>query len=156
MSRINSGMMSSNRDDWETPQDLFDRCNAIWHFDLDVASSDKNAKCEHHFTKEDDALNMSWGGHVSWCNPPYGRVISEFVRKAALESRKPNTVIVGLIPARTDTSWWWEWVVPYADEIQFLRGRVRFCLDGEPQQSAPFPSCLVRWGGALPSTAREQ
>lgn len=62
MGRINSGVMSSDRDDWETPQELFDRCDAIWHFDLDAASSDANAKCERHFTKEDDALKQDWGG----------------------------------------------------------------------------------------------
>lgn len=62
MSRINPGVMSSDRDDWETPRDLFDRCDAIWHFDLDVASSDANAKCERHFTKDDDALKQDWGG----------------------------------------------------------------------------------------------
>ena len=61
---INPGMMSSDRDDWETPRDLFDRCDAIWHFDLDAASSDSNALCESHFTKSDDALNVSWGGGI--------------------------------------------------------------------------------------------
>ena len=59
---INAGMMSSDRSDWETPRDLFDRCDAIWRFDLDVASSDDNALCDNHFTKEDDGLGMSWGG----------------------------------------------------------------------------------------------
>lgn len=156
MSGINSGMMSSNRDDWETPRDLFERCDSIWHFDLDAASNDKNALCERHFTKEHDALEQSWGGHSVFMNPPYGRSIGAFVKKAALESRKPNTVVIGLLPARTDTKWWWEWVVPYAAEISFLRGRVRFCVDGVQQQSAPFPSVLVRWGGELPHTARSQ
>lgn len=148
--------MSSDKDDWETPRDLFDRCDEIWHFDLDAASSDKNALCERHFTKEDDALEQSWGGHTLWLNPPYGSAIAAFVKKAAMESRKPGTVVVGLLPARTDTRWWWDWVVPYAAEVQFLKGRVRFCVDGKPAQSAPFPSVLVRWGGQLPSTAREE
>ena len=85
-------------------------------------------------------------------NPPYGREIGAFVRKAATESRKQGTVIVGLIPARTDTRWWWDWVVPHAAEIQFIKGRVKFCIDGVPRQSAPFPSVLVRWGGELPSS----
>ena len=78
------------------------------------------------------------------------------MRKAAEESRKPNTVVVALIPARTDTAWWADWVAPYAAEIVFLRGRVRFCLNGVPQQSAPFPSCLVRYGGELPKEARQK
>ena len=71
-----------------------------------------------------------------------------------MESRKPGTVVVALIPARTDTRWWWDWVVPYAAEVQFLKGRVRFCIGGIQQQSAPFPSALVRWGGELPKSAR--
>lgn len=69
MSGINSGMMSSNRDDWETPRDLFERCDSIWHFDLDAASNDKNALCERHFTKEQDALEQSWGGAFSVHEP---------------------------------------------------------------------------------------
>jgi len=72
-----------------------------------------------------------------------------------LESRKPNTIVVALLPARPDTAWYCDYVAPYAAEIQFLRGRVKFCLNGVPQQSAPFPSCLVRFGGELPKTARE-
>lgn len=151
---INAGMMSSDRSDWETPRELFDRCDSIWHFDLDVASSDENALCERHFTKDNDALKQSWGGRRSWMNPPYGREIAAWVEKAARESEKPNTIVVGLLPARTDTTWWTRWVEPVAAEIQFLSGRVRFCIGGVQQQSAPFPSVLVRWGGELPKKAR--
>lgn len=88
-------------------------------------------------------------------NPPYGRVIGQWVKKAAMEAQKPNTVVVCIVPARTDTSWWADWVLPYATEIQFLRGRVRFYLHGEPMGPAPFPSALVRFGGALPGSAKE-
>lgn len=151
---INAGLMSSNRDDWETPRDLFDRCDAIWHFDLDVASSDENALCEGHFTKEDDGLSKDWSGHTVWCNPPYGREIGAWVEKCATESEKPGTVVVALIPNRTDTGWYQQWVMPHAAEIVPLAGRVRFCIDGDPQQSAPFPSALVRWGGG-PSKDRK-
>ena len=151
---INAGMMSSDRSDWETPRELFVRCDSIWHFDLDVASSDDNALCEQHFTKDSDALEQSWGGHRSWMNPPYGREIAAWVEKAARESEKPNTIVVGLLPARTDTAWWTRWVEPMAAEIQFLSGRVRFCIGGIQQQSSPFPSALVRWGGELPKKAR--
>lgn len=147
MGRINSGLMSSDRSDWETPRDLFDRCDAIWHFDLDAASSDDNALCERHFTKEDDGLSQSWEGHRVWLNPPYGSEIGAWMEKAAVEGAKPNTVVVALIPNRTDTRWYQQFVMPHAAEIVPLAGRVRFCIDGELQQSAPFPSALVRWGG---------
>lgn len=155
MGNLNHGLMSSNRDDWETPRDLFARCDAIWHFDLDVASTHDNALCESHFTAEEDGLSQDWSGHRAWMNCPYGREIGEWVKKAAEEGQKPNTVVVGLIPNRTDSAWYQQYVLPYAAEIVPLAGRVRFCIDGEPQQSAPFPSALVRWGGVLPKRARE-
>jgi site-specific DNA-methyltransferase (adenine-specific) len=147
--------MSSLKDNWETPRDLFDRCDAIWHFNLDAASDDGNALCERHFTKDDDALALFWGGAGSrvWLNPPYGRQVGAFVEKAYNESLL-GAVVVCLLPARTDTAWWQDFV-SHADEVVFLRGRVRFCVDGEQQGSAPFPSALVRFGGSLPKTAKE-
>ena len=151
---VNQGMMSSDKDDWGTPQDLFRRCDEIWHFDLDPASSDENALCDRHFTPEQNGLEQSWGGCSVFLNPPYGRQIGSWVKKAAMESQKPRTVVVALLPARTDTAWWQDWVVPYAAEIQFLRGRVRFCAEGKQLGSAPFPSALVRFGGELPRDAR--
>lgn len=107
-----------------------------------------------HYTVEDDGLSKDWGGHRVFCNPPYGRLIGRWVEKAAKEGMKPNTVVVMLIPARTDTAYWHDWVVPYAAEVSFLRGRVKFRLDGKELNSAPFPSCLVRFGGELPKTAK--
>ena len=71
-----------------------------------------------------------------------------------MESRKPGTIVICLIPARTDTSWWWDWVVPYAAEVSFLRGRVKYCLNGRELNSSPFPSVLVRFGGELPKSAK--
>lgn len=147
MGRINRGVMSSDRDDWETPRELFDRCDAIWHFDLDAASSDENALCDLHYTKENDGLSKSWEGHRVWVNPPYGSEIAKWVEKAATEGAKPSTVVVMLAPNRTDTRWYQRWILPCAAEIVPLAGRVRFCLGGEPAQSAPFPSVLIRWGG---------
>lgn len=134
----------SKKDDWETPDDLFFRVNSAMNFTLDAASSDKNAKCENHFTIEDDALTQEWRG-VVWLNPPYGRGIGDWVRKAYEESQK-GAIVVMLIPARTDTSWCHDYVSK-AQEVVFLRGRVKFCVDREPQGSAPFPSMLVRFGG---------
>lgn len=144
--------MTSDRDDWETPQWLFDEIDEVWHFDLDPCSTDENAKCDLHYTRDDDGLAMSWGGHRCFVNPPYGRGIGEWMKKAATESRKPGTIVVALVPARTDTAWWNDWVVPHATEIQFIRGRLKFERAGVTLSSSPFPSALVRYGGALPST----
>ena len=67
--------MTSNKDDWETPQSLFDQLDEEFHFTLDAASNDQNAKCEHHYTVENSGLEHSWEGETVFCNPPYGRNI---------------------------------------------------------------------------------
>ena len=139
---------SSNRSDWETPRDLFNRIDSIWHFELDAASSDENALCERHFTKEQDGLKQEWGGVRVWCNPPYGREIGRWVEKAWRESRENGAIVIMLLPARTDTRWFHDYCSK-ADEIALLKGRLRFTLNGIRQNSAPFPSMLVRFGGAL-------
>lgn len=82
MSGFTSGMRSSLSDEWTTPRDLFDELDAEFHFDLDAASTDGNALCDRHYTAEDDGLSQEWDGTV-WCNPPYGRQIGKWLRKAA-------------------------------------------------------------------------
>ena len=109
-----------------------------FYFDLDVCASDENAKCSKYFTEEDDALSKDWKG-VCWMNPPYGRQISKWIEKAYQESKKGATVVC-LIPARTDTSYWHKFIFPYAKEIRFIKGRLKF---GKSNNSAPFPSALV-------------
>ena len=94
------------------------------------------------------------GGFRVWVNPPYGREIGAWVEKADRESQKPNTIVVMLLPARTDTRWWQDHVIPHATEVAFIRGRLKFTLSGHPQGTAPFPSALVRFGGALPTKVR--
>lgn len=152
----NGAAFTSLRDDWETPGWLFDSIDSIWHFDLDPASNGHNQKCARHFTAKDDGLKQDWGGYRVFLNPPYGRVIGDWMRKAVEESKKPGTVVVCLVPARTDTRWWWDNVVPHAAEVAFIKGRLRFCIDGEEQSAAPFPSALVRFGGALPNKNRDE
>jgi site-specific DNA-methyltransferase (adenine-specific) len=132
---------SSAKNNWETPQDFFDRYNEKYHFTLDAASSDENAKCEKHFTKDDDGLHNMWGGYTVWLNPPYGRDIGKWVRKAWEEGQKDNTVVVCLLPARTDTAWFHDYCVH--GEIEFIRGRLKF---GGSKNSAPFPSMVVVFG----------
>lgn len=140
---IDKILFSSSKDDWETPQNLFDRLNDEFHFTLDPASSDYNAKCANHFTIDNDGLKQNWEGEVVYLNPPYGRQsTATWVRKAYEESLKPNTTVVCLIPARTDTKWFHEYILPFA-EIRFVKGRIKF---GDGKNSAPFPSMLCIFG----------
>lgn len=132
-------MFSSKKDDWETPQDLFDELDKEFHFTLDAASSDLNAKCEKHYTIEDDGLSQSWAGNNVFLNPPYGRNMKDWMRKAYEESQAENTTVVVLVPARTDTAWFHDYVYGKA-ELRFLRGRLKF---GGCENSAPFPSLVV-------------
>lgn len=135
------GLFSSDRDDWETPQELFDELDDRYHFTLDAASSDENAKCERHYTAQDSGLEKTWGGERVFCNPPYGRAIKDWVRKCAEET---DAFICLLIPARTDTSYFHDHIYRKQNvRIEFLRGRLKFEQGGVAQQSAPFPSMLV-------------
>ena len=128
----------SDSAEWETPQKLFDELNDEFHFTLDVCSTDENAKCEKHFTKEQDGLIQDWSGETVWCNPPYGREICNWVRKCS-EFSVGGGIAVMLLPARTDTKWFHDYVYKKA-EIRFLKGRLRF---NNAPENAPFPSMIV-------------
>lgn len=138
---ITSGMMTSCTDEWATPQDLFNKLDEQYKFDLDPCSTDENAKCEKHFTKKDNGLSKTWGGCSVFMNPPYGRAIGKWVKKAYEEAQSPGTTVVCLLPARTDTAWFHDYCLH--GEIQFIRGRVRF---GNSKDNAPFPSMVVVFG----------
>lgn len=141
---INSALFSSATDDWATPQDIFDRLNYVFNFTLDPCADDKNAKCPTFFTKEDDGLSKDWEGHRVFCNPPYGRnATGNWIKKCYDESKKPGTIVVALIPARTDTKWFHEYIFNTSAEILFIKGRLSF---GDGKSSAPFPSMLVIFG----------
>lgn len=137
-------MTSSLRDDWRTPKSLFDDLNQEFSFDLDPASNDFNFKCEKHFTIKDNGLVQSWANHSVYLNPPYGREIYDWCKKAYLEKDKAK-VIVALLPARTDTRWFHEFIYKKA-EIRFIKGRVHF---DESKNAAPFPSMIVIWKNIL-------
>ena len=139
---LNKGLMTSDKNYWETPQTFFDELNKEFNFTLDVASTDENAKTKNHFTIESDGLSNKWKGNV-FCNPPYGKEIGLWVKKAYEESLTNNGVIVLLIPARTDTRYWHDYIFGKAKDIRFLRGRLKFELNGEAKQSAPFPSAVI-------------
>lgn len=133
-------LFSSKEEVWETPQDFFDCLNEEFNFTLDPCALPENAKCAKFFTPEDDGLLQDWGGETVFCNPPYGRKIYSWVQKCAEESKKPNTKVVMLIPARTDTKYFHEYIYKKATDIRFVRGRLKF---GDGKNSAPFPSMVV-------------
>jgi phage N-6-adenine-methyltransferase len=144
MSQVNSGLYSSATDDWGTPQALFDELNSEFNFTLDACASAHNFKVNIYFNKEINALAQSWTGTV-WMNPPYGRTIGQWMKKAFEESQKGATVVC-LVPARTDTAWWHDYAVK--GEIRFLRGRLKFEQPGfAKNSSAPFPSAIVIFRG---------
>lgn len=150
--RINPGIFSSNVDAWSTPQDLFDALDAEFHFTLDPCASHNTAKCTRYFTIEDDGLAQGWDG-VVFMNPPYGRKIGDWVAKAYQESRRGATVVC-LIPARTDTAYWHDYVMR-ADEVRFIRGRLHFGGEHErTAHNAPFPSAIVVFGAPRPPLMR--
>lgn len=134
--------MTSQKDDWETPQALFDELDAVYHFTLDPCSTHENAKCAKHYTVEEDGLSQPWDGETVFCNPPYGRNIGAWVRKCHDESSRAKVVM--LIPARTDTAYFHDYIYGKAS-VRFLRGRLKFERGGVASFSAPFPSMIVEF-----------
>ena len=129
------------RPDWETPQKLFDTLNDKYDFTLDPCSSHENAKCEKHYTKKEDGLSKSWRNEIVFMNPPYGREILPWVRKAHNELVENNTTTVGLLPSKTGPKWFQNYVKQLA-EITYLPGRQKF---GKESRPAPFDSILAIW-----------
>lgn len=132
---------SSATEMWATPQEFFDKYNEKFGFKTDVCASPENAKCDVYFTEQMDGLSQKWTGPC-WMNPPYGRTIKAWMRKA-YESSLGGATVVCLVPARTDTAWWHEYAIK--GEIEFIRGRLKF---GGHKNSAPFPSAVVVFRGA--------
>lgn len=134
---------SSKSQVWETPQALFDQLNAEHGFTLDVCALPENTKCARYFTPEMDGLGQDWKDNVCWCNPPYGRDIGKWVKKAyessLMDWQHGGAKVVCLLPARTDVSWWHDYVLPYG-KVTFLRGRLRF---SGSKGYAPFPNAIV-------------
>lgn len=137
---INHPTLTSNKNDWETPPEIFDPLNAVFNFDIDVCATAENTKCQRYYTPEIDGLKQPWhNNEVCWCNPPYGRAIQKWIRKAVDEAAKGASVVC-LITARPDTTYWHDMVFPYARAICFVRGRLKFV---GAKHSAPFPSAIV-------------
>ena len=137
---MNQGLFSSISSEWATPDETFRALDAEFHFNLDPCATPENAKCADFYTIDTDGLTQNWGGRRVFCNPPYGRAIRAWVKKCYEESRKPDTLVVMLIPARTDTSYFHDYIYHRAREIRFLRGRLHF---NNSPNAAPFPSMIV-------------
>lgn len=135
---ITKGMMTSNTPEWATPELFFEELNREFNFTLDPCATDENHKCSTYFTKEQDGLKKSWVGYKVYCNPPYGREIGKWVEKAYNEN-KNGAFVVLLLPARTDTRWFHDFIYNQ-HEIRFVKGRLKF---NDGKQPAPFPSMVV-------------
>lgn len=135
--RVNPDFAETKTVIWSTPQDFWDELNVEFGFTCDVCATPENAKCPLYFTEEQDGLKQTWTG-VCWCNPPYGREIGKWIQKA-YESSLAGTTVVCLVPSRTDTKWFQDYCLPYA-EIRFVRGRLKF---GGCKDAAPFPCAVI-------------
>jgi phage N-6-adenine-methyltransferase len=136
---IHSALYSSRSDEWPTPQSFFDALHAEFKFTLDPCATSRNAKCRRYFTSKENGLAQDWGRHRVFCNPPYGNTMRDWARKCHDASRA-GALVVLLAHARTDTRWFHDWVYGKANELRFVRGRLRF---GDGKQSAPFPSLVA-------------
>lgn len=146
-------MQKSQSVEWATPQAFFDKLDKEFHFTLDVCSTNKNAKCKNHFTKEHNGLAQDWSGNVCWMNPPYGLIIYDWIKKAWEECQKGSTVVI-LVPARTDTKWFHDYVYDRKNhkfrdnvECRFIKGRIKFIKDGEIGCSPTKPSIIIIFRG---------
>lgn len=132
---------ATGRTDWETPLEFFKRCDDVFHFTLDVCANGMNYKVDRYFTEKEDGLSQDWAEDICWCNPPYGRdVIDKWVRKAS-EAAKFGATVVMLLPARTSTRWFHDYIYRrHRVDIEFIRGRMKFVGS---TSSAMFGSMLV-------------
>ncbi len=128
---------SSQSNEWTTPRSVFDELDGEFHFTLDPCCTHENAKCKRHFTAAENGLAQNWKGQTVFTNPPYGREIGLWMRKA-YHSALAGATVVCLVPARTDTIWWHAYATK--GEVRFLKGRLKF---GNATASAPFPSAVV-------------
>lgn len=147
----NNGRYNGNGREWATPPEVFDPLHAEFGFTLDPCATAASAKCPRFFTEEQDGLKQSWAGERVFMNPPYGREVYAWTRKARLEVEL-GALVVGLLPASTDLAWWHEDVVGRA-EVRCIRGRVRFLTGGPYRASGFFPSVIVVWRPRAPCGA---
>ena len=140
---VNKALCTSNTSEYSTPQEFFDELDKEFHFDLDPCATEANAKCKRYYTKAQDGLSQRWSGSV-FMNPPYGRQVGKWVRKAYEASFLGASVVVCLLPARTDTKWFHTYCV--RGKVRFIRGRLEFESESGCGRS-PFPSMVVVFKG---------
>ena len=149
-------MFSSKSDEWETPQDLFDKLDAVFNFTLDPCATDENYKCNKYYTMKNNGLDKNWSGETAFVNPPYGDGLKHWVKKCYEESKHAKVVM--LMPARTDTKYQHEYIFKYAKAICYIKGRLKFHNRLLPTykedrshkiSSAPFPSQLVVFADSI-------
>jgi site-specific DNA-methyltransferase (adenine-specific) len=147
--KLSPVLFSSKSEDWATPRALAAELVKEFGITHDVCASAENAVVPSFWTKDVNALRLTWPdevtpGDVLWMNPPYGRGIGEWVMKAQRCAAVAGVPVVCLLPARTDTAWWQDWIVQGTCavdvEVRFLRGRLHF---NESKNPAPFPSAVV-------------
>ena len=136
---LQKAMVSSKHNEWATQQLLFEDLDKEFSFTLDPCSTHENHKCDKYFTIEEDGLKQDWSEDIVFMNPPYGGHTGDWIKKALDESRK-GAIVVCLIVSSTDRSYWHDYIFPYASQIRFIRGRLRF---GNADSTAPFASALV-------------
>lgn len=144
-----SPLLSSKSTEWQTPWDFFRAWDATFNFDLDVCAKPHNTKCPEYFSPAQNGLLQPWVGRRCWCNPPYARGnagVAAWVKKAAVETVQPNTLAVLLLPARTDTRWFHEFIFNVA-AVWFVKGRIPFVdeFGKRPKNGATFPSMVCVW-----------
>lgn len=139
---MNTDLMFSSEDtSWETPSLLFNTLNSEFNFTLDPCCTKSTAKCNKYYTEKENGLIQDWSQDVVFVNPPYGKQVKFWVEKAFNEYIKGSTVVM-LLPARTDTKWFHDYIYGIA-EIRFMKGRVKFLINKKELNSAPFPSMIV-------------
>lgn len=141
----NNGRYNGNGRHWRTPPEVFDPLHAEFDFTLDPCATPVSAKCSKFYTEAQNGLERSWAGERVFMNPPYGREIYAWTQKAREEAKR-GALVVGLLPASCDLSWWHEDVIGHA-EVRYLRGRVRFLTEGPYRASGFFASVVVIWRG---------
>jgi site-specific DNA-methyltransferase (adenine-specific) len=128
----------SATNEWPTPDTLWKPLDDEFGFTLDVCSTHENAKCKNHFTLAEDGLKQPWDG-VAWMNPPYGAQLARWVKKCHDEAKR-GVLVVGLIPVRSNTSYWHDYIM--GNEIRFVRGYPKF---GNAKQGLKAPLAVVVW-----------
>ena len=145
----NNGRYNGNGRHWETPPEVFIPLNEEFDFTLDPCATVETAKCPKFFTETDNGLSQSWQGERVFMNPPYGKEVYAWTRKARLESMG-SALVVGLLPASTDLAWWHNDVVNTRAVVRYIRGRVRFITGGPYRASGFFATVIVIWQPGRP------